>query len=299
MNDIKLSYVITTRNKFPYLKGILERLIQDTQEDEEIIVADGASIDGTKEYLIQLYKEGKIRQFISEPDQSEAHGYNKCLLAAKGELLKIITDDDVFYYPAIQECKKFMLEHEGYDLLGSDGAAVHWHHPQPFQKTEYYKQYLLWKEKKIPFSFCGLGLMIRKKSLALTGLFNPFFRNTDGEFTLRVTAMPGVNMAWYTGPLWAWLMNSQSNTRLLRKRVEKEIELYNKFYSNFMPVKTIPPSKIDLFTALKIKIWRLTKKVGLHQPFPKEVIPSIDAGYERSYLWLKEQQEKTPGEFLA
>ena len=109
MNEIKLSYLITTRNKLPYLKEALGRLIKNAGEDEEIVVADGSSTDGTKEYLSQLYQNGKIHKFISEPDQNEAHGFNKCFVMARGELLKVVSDDDVFYYPAIRECKKFCL----------------------------------------------------------------------------------------------------------------------------------------------------------------------------------------------
>ncbi|MEK7203802.1 MAG: glycosyltransferase family 2 protein [Patescibacteria group bacterium] len=298
MNDIELSYVITTRNKFPYLKGALERLIQNVQEDEEIIVADGGSTDGTKEYLGQLYQAGKIHQFISEPDQNEAHGFNKCFLKARGELIKIISDDDVFYYPAIQECKKFMLEHPEYDLLGTDGVAVHWHHAQPFKKTDFFKQYLSWKDKKTPFAFCGLGLMLRKNSLALTGLFNPFFRNTDGEFTLRTTSTRGINLAWYTGPLWAWILNKKSNTKLLRKRVEQEIDLYSKTYLALTSNKIKSFAKPGLIQSGKIWLWQLSRRVGLKKPFSQDSIPPIDIGYERSYNWLKEEQGKNPGKFL-
>ena len=57
---IALSYIIATRNRLPFLTITLEKLIRELLEDEEIVVIDGNSADGTKEYLLQLYNEGKI-----------------------------------------------------------------------------------------------------------------------------------------------------------------------------------------------------------------------------------------------
>ena len=87
MDKIKLSYVITTFNKLPYLKEVMRLLLQNVQPDEEIVIVDGASTDGTKEYLQNLYNEGLIQQLISEKDLGEAHGFNKALLLAKGDLV--------------------------------------------------------------------------------------------------------------------------------------------------------------------------------------------------------------------
>ena len=51
MSDIKLSYVITTYNKFPFIKEVLTNLINNKKQDEEIIVTDGKSTDGSVEWL--------------------------------------------------------------------------------------------------------------------------------------------------------------------------------------------------------------------------------------------------------
>ena len=47
MADIALSYVLTTYNKLPYLRQVLERLVAARQADEEIVVVDGGSTDAT------------------------------------------------------------------------------------------------------------------------------------------------------------------------------------------------------------------------------------------------------------
>ena len=65
VKNLNLSYIIATKNKLPYLKIALEKLIANKKEGEEILVADGASTDGTKEYIEELEHAGKIDFYIS------------------------------------------------------------------------------------------------------------------------------------------------------------------------------------------------------------------------------------------
>jgi glycosyltransferase involved in cell wall biosynthesis len=61
MSNYRISYVVTTYNKLPYLKQVLERLIAARLSDEEIVVTDGGSKDGTPDYLRGLYEAGQIQ----------------------------------------------------------------------------------------------------------------------------------------------------------------------------------------------------------------------------------------------
>ncbi|MCU0361204.1 MAG: glycosyltransferase, partial [Bacteroidia bacterium] len=73
MNAFTLTYVLTTYNKLDYLKITLPFLIQACKKDEEIVVVDGGSSDGTKDFLENLLKENKIHQLLSQKDYGEAH----------------------------------------------------------------------------------------------------------------------------------------------------------------------------------------------------------------------------------
>jgi glycosyltransferase involved in cell wall biosynthesis len=219
MNEINLSYVITTRNKLPYLKEVMKRLLANVQDDEEIIVIDAASTDGTVEYLTDLYKQGRIHQFISEPDKGESHGYNKGFLMARGKLLKDITDDDAYYYPAIQECKKFMLEHEEVDFMSANTAEINLEDSKDLNSfrvlTVFEHFYRRWLENGTVATFSGLPFMIRRKSLALTGLYFTGIINPDLEYSLRITNL-NVNIAWNTALLSVRIDNPRSNLRALK-----------------------------------------------------------------------------------
>ena len=91
--NYSISYLISTRNRLPHLKITLAKLIAELQPDEEVVVVDGNSTDGAKEYLQQLFEQGKIHQFVSESDRNQAHGWNKAMLMANGTIIKKIIEN--------------------------------------------------------------------------------------------------------------------------------------------------------------------------------------------------------------
>lgn len=217
MSTFTLSYVLTTYNKLPYLRQVLERLVAARQPDEEIVVADGGSRDGTCEYLQGLFDAGLIQQYVSEHDRGEAHGFNKAMLRARGELLKLITDDDAFCYPAIREAKAFMLAHPKLDVLTGHAALMH---VEQLETATLYDDvadnFRRWLANKEVVWLIGLPLMIRRSSLAITGLFHTGVVQVDTEFTYRITSL-NVNLAWSTALLSVRLENPQSNFRVMNQ----------------------------------------------------------------------------------
>ncbi len=225
-HDFVLTYVVNTRNKLPYLRHTLPRLLDHVGGDEEVVVVDGASTDGTIEYLRGQADRGKIHQLHSAPDQGEAHGWNRGLLHARGELIKVISDDDAFHYPGIRACRRRMLECPEIDVLATEGADAPWTGSGTSTYREDYQTYL--KDGR-PFSFCGLGLMFRRHALALTGLFNPAWQRIDHEFALRLTQGPAL-LAWYTGYVWVRITTPDSKTVRHAPAVGEEWHRLNAFY---------------------------------------------------------------------
>ena len=233
MKSVNLSYVLTTRNKLPFLTYGLNRLIHNLKPDEEIIVIDAGSTDGTVDFLKHLYQEGKIHQFVSEPDNGEGHGFNKGILLANGILLKFITDDDFFNFKGIQECKTIMLDNNHLDvMIGNICSSQIEDFDQIYLQNEVedrFKNYI--KTGKV-FPFTGLSLMIRKNSIALTGLFSTNITCVDTEFSLRITEI-GVKIAWSSALICIRIENEQSNlVTIANKKYLVELDKFQYFYDS-------------------------------------------------------------------
>jgi glycosyltransferase involved in cell wall biosynthesis len=292
-SDIKLSYYITTFNKLPYLKVVLQDLIENRRPDEEIVVADGGSKDGTPEWLAQLQAEGKIQHFISAPDRGEAHGVNRALMACRGELLKWINDDDVFCYPAIQECRKFMLENPEYDALGADGFDNYT--GQELELVTHLPHFKKWKGDKEPFGFYGPGLMLRRSSLTLIGLTHALSRFVDNEYTYRITSLP-IKMVWYTKPVFVRIINPDSNTlKFLKiKRIEQGL---NDIYREIATGRPVSEVKRDRFVnAVKRKVYDVLYKRSSNISPEKYELTDFGPLYQKHRATLYKAYEEAKGE---
>ena len=231
MPEYRISYLVTTYNKLPYLRQVLGRLVAARQPDEEIVVADGGSSDGTADYLRGLFDAGQIQQFVSERDKGESHGFNKCMLMAKGELLKLVTDDDAFDYPAIRRAAAFMHEHPDVDVLtGHTGLLSLEDLTRISLYDDVAANFRQWFDHQQAVWMIGLPLLIRRTSLALTGLFNTGVVQVDTEFTYRITSL-NLNLAWSGQVLSVRIENPQSNFRVMgRQTSQDEADRMRYFY---------------------------------------------------------------------
>lgn len=232
-SEYRISYLLTTYNKLPYLRHILERLVAARQPDEEIVVADGGSTDGTGAYLQQLFDAGQIQQLITERDKGEAHGFNKCLFAARGEFVKIITDDDAFHYPTIRAAVGFMQQYPAVDVVVGYNAAIWLEDLTQVQvKEDAAKDFKLWYEQKTPFQMIGLSLLLRRASLTLTGVFNTGVVMVDLDFMYRISSLK-VNIAWCNAVLSAHVSNPNGNfNRMTQQSRDEEYNRIVNFYAS-------------------------------------------------------------------
>ena len=292
--QISLSYLTATKNKFPYFKRGIEKVIAQKKPDEEILIADGGSTDGTKEYLAELKAQGKIDYFISEPDFGESHALNKLFLVAKGTLIKIINDDDAYYFPAIEACKKFMLDHPKVDILGMEGGSVKHKTPRELyvcQVAGYKDGYIKWQKDHTPFDSSVLGLMFRRSSLPILGFWNLSFTMADTEYTFRVTAGKA-NIAWYTGSAYVYIKNQHGVTWVRKNRVAKEVARLRKFYLDEDP----KPFIIRKLKGLKRGLIALLNKIKGEKGSDFPVEWSVMAKLSEDWLLEKSKVEKP--EFL-
>lgn len=293
MSTKNLSYILTTFNKLDYLKVTLPLLIAARQPDEEIVVVDGASNDGSVDYLKELKDQGQIQILISEKDQGEAQGLNRAILLSNGTLLKVITDDDLFDYPLIQSCKNFMLDQQDIDVMGADGYSCKIGEYARFERTGFIEGYRNWQMENQAFLFCGLSLMIRRSSISYLGLFSTAFKIIDMEYSLRISSLK-CRIAFCTQPVFVNMVNPASNSIKFYEQIRREYKQLKKTYPN---------AKISF----KIKNPILKMKERIHHMLPAlrskptltdtEVLQQYQHLTQRGLSLLQRSQSSTP-EFL-
>src|SRR5262249_49489706 len=140
MENASLTYLVNTFNKLPFLRCAMQRLLANVEPDQEVVVVDGGSTDGTRDYLEDLSARRAIHTYLSAADHGEAEGWNRGLLAARGNLIKLISDDDIFHYPSIRACRELMEAHKELDVMWASGAGMQIDDalPKPILDTDHF-----------------------------------------------------------------------------------------------------------------------------------------------------------------
>jgi glycosyltransferase involved in cell wall biosynthesis len=290
-----LSYIIATHNRLPFLKITLEKLISELQPDEEIVVVDGNSTDGTKEYLQSLFETGKIHHFISEPDHNQAHAWNKALLMARGVIIKKIIDDDVFCYKAIRECKNYMLVNPTVDIVISNDLGSALNDYKKIQKHSRQPQFEKWSKGLTPsFTFGDVHLLIRRNSLAYIGLYNTAFIMMDWEYSLRISYLKAT-IAYYTGynalsVAHAQAVSSSKNNKLIQEQGKRGCVFYE-YDGDRAEISAW--SKIKIYAGKRLKSAKIEDSGIGHKK-----VEDIDPIYRYLYDYISELNNSEAFTFL-
>lgn len=194
-----ITYIVVTKNRLPFLKVLLDRVLFQLTSEEEIIVVDGNSTDGSKEYLAQLHLSGQIQQFVSEDDRNQAHGWNKGFLMARGTILKKLIDDDVHDITAIRKCRDYMLDHPQVDVCISNSMETRLGDFGKVGIESRLPYFLQWKARQTKtFTFGDVTMLVRRSSLSFIGLYDTLFKMIDWEYSLRCSYL-NAKIAYYTG----------------------------------------------------------------------------------------------------
>lgn len=290
---INLSYIISTRNRLPFLKITLSKLIDKQLADEEIVVVDANSDDGTKEYLHELFKSGKIQQFISEPDKNQAHGWNKAMLMVKGTIIKKIIDDDVFDIITIRKCAKFMLENQQVDVVISNDLTCNIEDYKVINKCTRLKEYLSWRNgEKKSFTFGDVHMLIRKSALSYIGLYHTSFIMMDWEYSLRISYSKA-NIVYYTGYNALSVFHKATvSGRIDKKKILRQGKNVSKFYEY-----AGDHSEISIWSYIKIMLGKIFLKNNTFQN--NQISTSLNDVYEYLQRHLEDTNQNKEAKWLT
>ena len=116
---MKISIVTVCRNAEQSIELALKSVVNQTYQDIEYIVVDGASTDGTKDIIAQY--GDRVTKLISEPDNGVYEAMNKGIKLASGQFIYFLNADDYLADETlVQDVVSFLLTHPDCDFLYGD-----------------------------------------------------------------------------------------------------------------------------------------------------------------------------------
>lgn len=108
---MKVSIITATYNSSQTIQDTLTSLEQQTYDDIEYIIVDGASKDNTLDVIKQHCS--RVSKIISEPDKGIYDALNKGIKAATGDIVGFLHSDDLFAYPeAVADLVATLKKHQ-------------------------------------------------------------------------------------------------------------------------------------------------------------------------------------------
>src|SRR5881628_1407292 len=101
-----VSIVLPCRNEQGYIQDCLRSALhQDPPEGGyEILVADGMSTDGTREYLQEMAKQHPQIRILDNPGRIVSTGLNTAIRAARGDIIVRMDAHSIYAPDYVRQC---------------------------------------------------------------------------------------------------------------------------------------------------------------------------------------------------
>lgn len=114
-----VSVAIITYNQKEFLKECINSVLNQTYKNIEIVIADDASTDGTRD-LLNDYKNrypGKFKLIFSEINEGITANSNKAHFGCDGKYIAWIGGDDLMYPDKIEKQVDFLETHNDFNIV--------------------------------------------------------------------------------------------------------------------------------------------------------------------------------------
>ena len=100
MSNPFISICIPTYKNVEYLQRLLQSVTIQTFKDFEIVITDNSPDNSVEQLVKDLEQQLSIRYYKNDPPTNMGENFNKVILQATGQWIKIMHDDDWFATPA-------------------------------------------------------------------------------------------------------------------------------------------------------------------------------------------------------
>jgi glycosyltransferase involved in cell wall biosynthesis len=129
---------MATYNGVQYLPQQIESIISQLGLDDELVVVDDFSTDGTLEYLKSISTDSRIKIYNNSENKGIVHTFNMAIELAGGQIILMADQDDVWVEGRLQYiCKSLnnyvMLVSSNSKFINSDGEIIESLHPPLYE----------------------------------------------------------------------------------------------------------------------------------------------------------------------
>lgn len=94
IKNMRISIIVVTFNRIKYFKTFINFLYRSTKTPFYLIVVDNGSMDGTREYILELEKEGKIwKHVFNKENMLMTQAFSEGLKEVETEFVVTVADD--------------------------------------------------------------------------------------------------------------------------------------------------------------------------------------------------------------
>jgi glycosyltransferase involved in cell wall biosynthesis len=111
----RISVILFVRNMAAYIENALSSVLSQSSENVELLVYDGASSDGTAEFLARF--KDRFAHFSPGPDGGPAYAINDGIARASGDIVVLLAGDDWLEQGALQHIAREFSADPDLDML--------------------------------------------------------------------------------------------------------------------------------------------------------------------------------------
>jgi glycosyltransferase involved in cell wall biosynthesis len=121
---------MTTYNGEAYLKKQIDSVVDQLLENDELIVFDDCSTDGTWE-ILKRYHDSRVRRYRNTKNVGYIQNFENCFHQASNRVILICDQDDIWYFNKLSTVRKMYSENQdlilmisNMDLIDSNDALI-------------------------------------------------------------------------------------------------------------------------------------------------------------------------------
>ncbi len=138
------SIVIVNYNHGCYLEQAIKSVLEQSCQDFELLIVDGASKDNSKA-IIQKYAN-RLAWWVSEPDKGQSDAFNKGFAMAKGNYYLWLNADDLMLPGTLSEAARYLRQYP--DCMWLAGDTVYFDKSGTIQRCLYGPYWNNWLMKQ-------------------------------------------------------------------------------------------------------------------------------------------------------